>query len=113
MRISKLSPSARVEGRWLCQLEDGTLLTIGEGEVVSFGLGTGVELDAGTLEALTASARLTRVKEKALELLSARPLSRKELVDKLTARPRDREKEPLADRETAEAAAEKAESVAR
>ena len=46
MRISKLSPSARVEGRWLCQLEDGTLLTIGEGEVVSFGLGTGVELDA-------------------------------------------------------------------
>lgn len=95
MRISKLSPSARVEGRWLCQLEDGTLLTIGEGEVVSFGLGTGVELDGGTLEALTASARLTRVKEKALELLSARPLSRKELVDKLTARPRDREKEPI------------------
>ena len=92
MRISKLSPSARVEGRWLCQLEDGTLLPIGEGEVVSFGLGTGVELDAETLEALTAAARLTRVKEKALELLAARPMSRKELVDKLTARPRNREK---------------------
>ena len=106
MRISKLSPSARVEGRWLCQLEDGTLLTIGEGEVVSFGLGTGVELDAGTLEALTASARLTRVKEKALELLSARPLSRKELVDKLTARPRNPEKGPLCDADTAGQAAD-------
>ena len=106
MRISKLSPSARVEGRWLCQLEDGTLLTIGEGEVVSFGLGTGVELDAGTLEALTASARLTRVKEKALELLSARPLSRKELVDKLTARPRNPEKGPLCGADTAGQAAD-------
>ena len=111
MRISKLSPSARVEGRWLCQLEDGTLLTIGEGEVVSFGLGTGVELDGGTMEALTASARLTRVKEKALELLSARPLSRKELVDKLTARPRNQDKEPLADRESAEAAADRLEEL--
>ena len=111
MRISKLSPSARVEGRWLCQLEDGTLLTIGEGEVVSFGLGTGVELDGETLEALTASARLTRVKEKALELLSARPLSRKELVDKLTARPRNQDKEPLADRESAEAAADRLEEL--
>mgnify|MGYP001087755785 CR=1 FL=1 len=106
MRISKLSPSARVEGRWLCQLEDGTLLTIGEGEVVSFGLGTGVELDAETLEALTAAARLTRVKEKALELLAARPMSRKELVDKLTARPRNREKEPLCGADTAGQAAD-------
>ena len=106
MRISKLSPSARGEGRWLCQLEDGTLLTIGEGEVVSFGLGTGVELDAETLEALTAAARLTRVKEKALELLAARPMSRKELVDKLTARPRNREKEPLCGADTAGQAAD-------
>ena len=106
MRISKLSPSARVEGRWLCQLEDGTLLTIGEGEVVSFGLGTGVELDAETLEALTAAAKLTRAREKALELLSARPLSRRELVDKLTARPRNREKEPLCDADTAGQAAD-------
>ena len=74
--------------------------------MVSFGLGTGVELDGETLEALTASARLTRVKEKALELLSARPLSRKELVDKLTARPRNPEKGPLCDADTAGQAAD-------
>ena len=106
MRISKLTPSTRVEGRWLCQLEDGTLLRIGGGEVVAFGLGTGVDLDAGTLEALTAAAKLTRAREKALELLSARPLSRRELVDKLTARPRNREKEPLCDADTAGQAAD-------
>ena len=106
MRISKLSPSPRAEGRWLCQLEDGTLLTIGEGEVVAFGLATGVELDGETLEALAAAARLTRAKEKALELLAARPLSRKELVDRLTARPRNPEKKPLCDAGTAGQAAD-------
>ena len=92
MRISKLSPSPRAEGRWLCQLEDGTLLTIGEGEVVAFGLATGAELDGETLEALAAAARLTRAKEKALELLSARP--------------RNPEKGPLCDAETAGQAAD-------
>ena len=34
MRIRKLAPSGRVEGRWLCHLEDGTILRLGESEVV-------------------------------------------------------------------------------
>lgn len=95
MRIRKLAPSGRVEGRWLCHLEDGTILRLGESEVVAFGLGTGKELSGAELSALTEAARAARVREKAVELLSARPLSRKELVEKLTARPRNREKEPL------------------
>lgn len=102
MRITKLAPSARVGGRWLCHLEDGTILRLGEGEVVSFALYTGMDLDQETMAALGEAARAAKVKEKALDLIAARPLSRKELVDKLTARPRDREKEPLSDRETAE-----------
>ena len=28
MRIRKLAPSGRVEGRWLCHLEDGTILRL-------------------------------------------------------------------------------------
>ena len=95
MRIRKLAPSVRVGGRWLCHLEDGTILRLGESEVVAFGLGTGKELDEAELSALTEAARAAQVREKAVELLSARPLSRKELVEKLTARPRNREKEPL------------------
>ena len=55
---------------------------------------------------MTEAARAAQVREKAVELLSARPLSRKELVEKLTARPRNREKEPLCGREAAEAAAD-------
>ena len=106
MRIRKLAPSERVGGRWLCHLEDGTILRLGESEVVAFGLGTGKELDEAELSALTEAARAAQVREKAVELLSVRPLSRKELVEKLTARPRNREKEPLCGREAAEAAAD-------
>ena len=106
MRIRKLAPSGRVEGRWLCHLEDGTILRLGESEVVAFGLGTGKELSGAELSALTEAARAAQVREKAVELLSARPLSRKELVEKLTVRPRNREKEPLCGREAAEAAAD-------
>ena len=111
MRIAKLAPSQRVQGRWLCHLEDGTILRVGESEVAAFGLYSGAELDGDRLAQLKAAARAAAVRGKALDLLAARPMSRKELVDKLTTRPRDREKEPLADRETAEAAADRLEEL--
>ena len=106
MRISKLAPSERIQGRWLCHLEDGTILRITENEIVAFGLCSGLELSQEQLEQVERAAKAAAVRDKALDLLAARPLSRKELVDKLTARPRNREKEPLADRETAEAVAD-------
>ena len=106
MRLTKLEPSQRVKGRWLVFLEDGSLLRVGENEVVSFGLYSGMELDEGLIEELTAAAHMSQVREKALSQLSARPLSRKELTDKLTARPRDREKSPLASEEEAAAVAD-------
>ena len=105
MRLTKLEPSRRVRGRWLAFLEDGSILRLGESQIVSFGLYAGMEVDGDLREELTAAARLGAVKEKALDLIAARPRSRKELMDKLTARPRDRDKEPLATREEAEEAA--------
>ena len=111
MRISKLAPSTHIQGRWLCHLEDGTILRVTENEVVAFGLCTGLELTEADLARLTAAARVAAVRDKAADLLAARPLSRKELVDKLTARPRNRDKEPLADRESAEAAADRLEEL--
>ena len=107
MRLIKLAPSQRVEGRWLVQLESGELLRVGENEVVSFALYSGKELSEEEVDALRAAGRASAVKEKALSLLSARPMSRKELIDKLTARPRDREKEPITDQAGAEAVADR------
>lgn len=105
MRLNKLAPSQHKQGRWLLFLEDGSILRVGESQVAQFGLYTGMELDEDLLAELTAAAHRGQVREKALDLLAARPLSRKELTDKLSARPRSREKEPLATREEAEDAA--------
>lgn len=86
MRITKVAPSTRVQGRWLCHLEDGTILRVGENEVLNFCLYAGLELDDDTLEQLSAAVAKSNLREKALGLISARPMSRKELLNKLTAR---------------------------
>jgi len=105
MRLNKLEPSRRKQGVWLLFLENGELLRVGEKEVACFGLYAGMELDEALWAELTASAHQSQVREKALDLLAARPLSRKELVEKLAARPRSPEKKPFATRQEAEEAA--------
>ena len=44
MVIQQLKPSQRVAGRWLAVMEDGSILRLGEGEVVRFALYAGKEL---------------------------------------------------------------------
>ena len=86
MRISKLSASKHKKGRILVQLEGGELLRVGEREVAVFGLYAGKELTAEEKTALENAARESGLKDRALSLLTARPLSRKELTDRLLER---------------------------
>lgn len=88
MVIQKLEPSKHKEGRWLVWLEDGSIVRVGEGDVVSLGLYAGKELSDGEGEALVAAEARSRLMEKAVGLLALRPMSRKELLDKLCAPPR-------------------------
>lgn len=83
MIVRELKPSQRVQGRWLVQLDSGELLRIGENEVIGFSLYTGRELTGEEVEALQASARRSGWKEKAIELLARKPMSRWELERKL------------------------------
>lgn len=83
MTIQELKPSKRVEGRWLAVLEDGSILRVGENEVVSFALYAGKELSQEEADALLASAHRSGLKEKALNLLTRKPQSRRELERKL------------------------------
>ena len=83
MKILGLKPSQRVQGRWLIQLEDGTLLRVGENEVLAFSLYQGRELDEEERQRLLDSARKNGLKEKALNLLTGKPMSRRELERKL------------------------------
>jgi len=99
MRINKLEPSKHKRDRWLVWLDDGSLIRLGESDVAARGLYAGKELDEEEVEELTSAQLRAKVKERALSLLSARPMSKKELLDKLTTPPRrkpgqKREEEP-------------------
>lgn len=83
MVIQDLKPSKRVPGRWLAALEDGSILRLGEAQVADFALYAGMELTGEQVQALLAAARRDGLKEKSLELLSRKPLSRWELEKKL------------------------------
>lgn len=90
MRIEKLEPSKHKQGRWLVWLEDASIVRVGEGDVVALGLYAGKELTGAEGEALCAAGERSRLMERAVGLLSQRPMSRKELLDKLCAPPRQK-----------------------
>ena len=83
MVIQELKPSRHVEGRWLAVLEDGSILRVGEGEVVSFALYAGKELSEKEAERLQDSVRRGGLRSKAIDSLMRKPQSRKELGRKL------------------------------
>lgn len=95
MKIEKLEPSQHKRGRWLVWLDDASVVRIGEGDVVSLGLYAGKELSEEEGEALCAAGEKSRLMERAVNLLAQRPMSRKELLDKLcTPLRQKREKYP-------------------
>ena len=83
MIIQELKPSQRVQGRWLAMLEDGSILRVGQQEIADFALYAGRELTEEEAAALTAGLRSRQMRERALELLSRKPQSRRELTRKL------------------------------
>ena len=77
MKLVKLEPSSRVEGRWLVWLEDGSLLRVGEGDVVSFSLYAGMELSEEQLEGLKQAQEKAKLNNKALTLLAAQEVAQR------------------------------------
>ena len=83
MISQELKPSKRVQGRWLAVLEDGSILRVGENEVIAFALFAGKELTADEAQRLQNAARCGSLKEKTIGLLARKPMSRFELLGKL------------------------------
>lgn len=110
MKIAKLEPSRHVRDRWLVWLEDGSLVRVTENEVVSFALYAGMELTDEVYDRLVEKAGKSAVRGKALDLIAAKPMSRRELVSKLTSKPLRKkngtEREPIATPEQAEETAD-------
>ena len=76
MKIEQLKPSQRVAGRWLAVMEDGSILRLGENEVLNFSLYAGRELTGQ-------EAEQNSRRERALNLAAGKPMSRRELERKL------------------------------
>lgn len=83
MRIETLKPSQRVKGRFLLHMEDGNILRVGEREVLDFALYEGKNLADDEIVQLLKSAHAGGLKDKALNLLTRKPVSRRELERKL------------------------------
>lgn len=91
MKLESVTPSEHKKGRFLLTLEDGTRLRVTEHEVLRFSLCSGRELTQGQLAELKRSAGLSDAKVQAANMVAARPLSQKELKNRLVRKGSDEE----------------------
>lgn len=86
MRIDKITPSKKHKDVYYIDFEDGTSLRVGIAQIADFSLFTGRELLDDEFAELTENASRWNCLSRAMRLAGYRPLSRKELIDKLTAK---------------------------
>lgn len=85
-RIDRLEPSKHVKGRYLVFLDTGTLLKVGEQELLDFGLRPGLVLEGESFDRLVSSSQDSAAKARAARMIGARPLSKAELVKRLVSK---------------------------
>ena len=83
MKIEKIERSKHKQERVLVYLEGGDLLRITESELLHFALYVGLDIDAETVVELQQSGARSETRVRAANMISARPLSRRELTKKL------------------------------
>ncbi|MBQ1805076.1 MAG: regulatory protein RecX, partial [Oscillospiraceae bacterium] len=83
MKIEKIERSKHQQERILVHLEGGDLLRITEDELLHFGLYTGLDIDDATVVELQKCSARSQTKARAANMISARPLSRRELEKRL------------------------------
>ena len=103
MRIEKIEKSKHKQGRILVHLEGGDLLRITEDELLRFDLYTGLDISPDTMVELQKRAARSDARLRAVNMISARPLSRQELQKRL--------KDKGAEESDAEAAADWLENI--
>lgn len=86
MRIVRLYSPSGDPDRIRAALEDGEELSVDAQIVAEFGLYAGMELEDGELEALRKAVSARRSKKRALRMIGARAMSRREVTDRLTRR---------------------------
>lgn len=83
MRIDKVSASADRAGKYRVQFEDGTVRRLYRQTVEDFGLYSGMELTDAQMQALEQAAGEMSAKMRAVRIVSATSVSRKDLQQRL------------------------------
>lgn len=83
MRIEQIKPPTPPKTYWTLILEDGSTLRAYESAMMDFALHSDMELSEKQLETLRSAASRTKLRERAVNILSLRPHSRGELRKKL------------------------------
>ena len=79
MRVERIERSKHKQERVLVYLEGGDLLRITESELLRFGLYVGLDISPETVVQLQKSGARSETRVCAANMISARPLSKKEL----------------------------------
>ena len=83
MKVERIERSKHKQERVLVYLEGGDLLRITESELLRFGLYVGLDISPETVVQLQKSGARSETRVRAANMISARPLSKKELTRRL------------------------------
>lgn len=83
MKIERIERSKHKQERVLVYLEGGDLLRVTESELLHFGLYIGLDIDGETVVQLQKCGARSETRVRAANMISARPLSRRELTRRL------------------------------
>ena len=83
MKVERIERSKHKQERVLVYLEGGDLLQITESELLRFGLYVGLDISPETVVQLQKSGARSETRVRAANMISARPLSKKELMRRL------------------------------
>lgn len=88
-KISKITPSNHVKDRYYIDFDGEVTLTVTINQIADYSLFTGRELEEEEFKALLSDANLSSAKSKALKMLGTRPMSKKEIQDRLARKGTD------------------------
>ena len=96
--VTKLTPSGKIKDRYYLDFDSGESLTVTINQIADYSIFTGRVFDDAEFEALSGDAEKVAARARALRMLGHRPMSRKEVTDRLC----DKGTEEAAAEETAD-----------
>ncbi len=81
--VTKLTPSGKIKDRYYLDFDSGESLTVTINQIADYSIFTGRVLSDEEFEALSGDAEKVSARSRALRMLGHRPMSRKEVTDRL------------------------------